>query len=54
MVKISKTAAKAFTNVIMAEPVYGTLREENSVVYMTLYDNGTVNEEVFDSEVNEK
>src|SRR5579859_810575 len=54
MAKVSKTTAKASTNVIVAEPVYGTLGEDNSVVCATLYDDGTIMEEVVDVEVEEK
>jgi len=49
---MTKQTARVSTNFIMAEPVYGSLREDNSVVYATLYDDGTIKEEVFDLEVN--
>src|SRR5579859_6144928 len=54
LAKVSKTTAKASTNVIVAEPVYGTIGEDNSVVCATLYDDGTIMEEVVDVDVYEK
>src|SRR5579859_75902 len=54
MAKVSKTTAKASTNVIVAEPAYGSLGEDRSIIYATLYDDGTIKEEVVDVEVEEK
>src|SRR5579859_5824121 len=57
MAKVSKataSSAKASTNVIVAEPAYGSLGEDRSVIYATLYDDGTIREEVVDVEVEEK
>src|SRR5579859_1753890 len=54
MAKISKATAKASTNVIVAEPAYGSLGEDRSIIYATLYDDGTIKEEVVDVEVEEK
>src|SRR5579859_4235505 len=54
MAKISKATAKASTNVIVAEPAYGSLGEDRSIIYATLYDDGTIKEEIVDVEVEEK
>src|SRR5579859_4233602 len=54
MAKISKATAKASTNVIVVEPAYGSLGEDRSIIYTTLYDDRTIKEEVVDVEVEEK
>src|SRR5579859_2772581 len=54
MATISKATANSSTNVIVAEPAYGSLGEDRSIIYATLYDDGTIKEEVVDVEVEEK
>jgi phosphoserine phosphatase len=54
MAKIPIPTARSSANVIVAEPVLANLGTENSVVLATLYDDGSIVEEVCDVDVYEK